>query len=89
MMITPLVVLHLAFMQDAAAAAPAQQPAAAPIAEPAKPAAPATTFGELASIEAFEQSLRQLVAASDGKVTLSSIGTSSAGRARLTPCRAI
>ncbi|MFZ9689135.1 MAG: M14 family zinc carboxypeptidase, partial [Phycisphaerales bacterium] len=78
MMIVPLVVLHLALLQDAAA--PAQPPAAAPPEEPSKPAAPATTFGEVTTIEAFEQSLRQLATASGGTVTLTSIGTSTAGR---------
>ncbi|MEY4534548.1 MAG: hypothetical protein RLZZ246_866 [Planctomycetota bacterium] len=78
MMIAPLVVLHLALLQDAAA--PAQPPAAAPPAEPSKPAAPATTFGNVTTIEAFEQSLRQLATASGGTVTLTSIGTSTAGR---------
>ncbi|MEY4103838.1 MAG: hypothetical protein RL461_1040, partial [Planctomycetota bacterium] len=78
MMIAPLVVLHLALLQDAAA--PAQPPSAAPPAEPSKPAAPATTFGEVTTIEAFEQSLRQLASSSGGTVTLTSIGTSTAGR---------
>jgi len=78
MMIAPLVVLHLALLQDAAA--PAQPPSAAPPAEPSKPAAPATTFGEVTTIEAFEQALRQLASSSGGTVTLTSIGTSTAGR---------
>ena len=87
MLTSALVVLRLVLLQDAAAPAqppeqaPAQSPAAAPPTEPAKPAAPATTFGELASLEAFEQALRQLPNSTDGKVTLSSIGTSRAGRA--------
>jgi hypothetical protein len=78
MMTAPLVVLQLAFLQDAAV--PAQPAVPAPATEPAKPAPPPTSFGELVSPEALEQSLRQLAAASDGKVTLSSIGTSTAGR---------
>ena len=84
MLTSALVVLRLVLLQDAAAPAqppeqaPAQSPAAAPPTEPAKPAAPATTFGELASLEAFEQALRQLANSTDGKVTLSSLGTSTA-----------
>lgn len=82
MMTAPLVVLQLAFLQDAAVPAQpsAPAPATAPSTEPAKPAPPPTSFGELVSLEALEQSLRQLAAASDGKVTLASIGTSTAGR---------
>ncbi len=84
MMTAPLVVLQLAFLQDAAVPAqppaPAPTPAPAPASEPTKPTPPPTSFGELVSLEALEQSLRQLAAASDGKVTLSSIGTSTAGR---------
>ena len=84
MMTAPLVVLQLAFLQDAAVPAqpqaPAQPSAPASATEPAKPVAPPTRFGELVSLEALEKSLRQLAASSDGKVTLASIGTSTAGR---------
>ncbi|MBM4110378.1 MAG: hypothetical protein FJ254_03340 [Phycisphaerae bacterium] len=82
MMIASLAILHLAFMQDAAAPTQdAAAPAPVPATEPTKPEAPSTSFGELVSIEAFEQTLQRLAAASDGKVTLTSIGTSTSGRA--------